>query len=165
MRGARARSRVEIETLLRERTRPSPDGCLIYTGKVGNKGYGRLGWRGVNGAHRVAYTLAHGAIPKGLLVCHRCDVPLCVNPHHLFVGTNSDNMADMHRKGRAQCGNLDHAKRSPVRHCELAGKLTWEDVRAIRASSSALAELAQSFGVHVKTIRRVRARKTWACAA
>ncbi len=51
-------------------------------------------------AHRVAYELATGPIPEGMVVCHRCDTPACINPDHLFVGTQQDNIADMHRKGR-----------------------------------------------------------------
>ena len=76
-------------------------GCLLYTGYIQNTGYGRITYEGRReGAHRVAYALKHGPIPAGMSVCHTCDVRLCVNPDHLFLGTQTDNMKDMFRKGR-----------------------------------------------------------------
>ncbi len=69
--------------------------CWLWTGSPMGFGYGRL-WREDRFvvAHRVAWELAFGPIPEGLWVLHRCDVPPCVNPSHLFVGTSRDNMAD-----------------------------------------------------------------------
>lgn len=65
--------------------------------------YGRFALDGYHmmGAHRAAYLLFRGSIQPGHHVCHRCDVPSCVNPDHLFLGTLNDNMADQIRKGRA----------------------------------------------------------------
>lgn len=57
------------------------------------------------GAHRAAWIRAHGPIPKGLVVCHKCDNGLCVNIDHLFLGTMKDNMQDCSRKGRIKTGN------------------------------------------------------------
>jgi hypothetical protein len=80
-------------------------GCWVWAGGVGRDGYGKLK---VNGktvrAHRVAYELANGDIPEGMLVCHSCDTPLCVRPDHLFVGRPSDNSRDMVEKGRQARG-------------------------------------------------------------
>lgn len=64
-------------------------------------GYGRMRWRGrVQGAHRVSWFLMYGEIPDGMLVLHHCDNRGCVNPDHLFLGTNQDNIDDRERKGR-----------------------------------------------------------------
>lgn len=80
-------------------------GCWIWTACRNKPGYGMI-FAGCKGdpaklAHRVSYELYEGAIPDGLMVLHRCDNPSCVNPSHLFLGTNDDNMKDMAAKGRA----------------------------------------------------------------
>jgi hypothetical protein len=83
-----------------------PDECWLWTGAAFRKskrqmGYGRRAGSGPNTyAHRVAYMLAKGPIPKGKLVMHTCDVPLCCNPAHLLIGTNAENAADRVAKGR-----------------------------------------------------------------
>ena len=78
-----------------------PNGCHIWTASVNHKGYGTVGFNGKTyRAHRVSYTIYKGQIPDGLQVCHRCDNPPCVNPAHLFLGTQSDNEKDKIAKGR-----------------------------------------------------------------
>jgi hypothetical protein len=87
--------------------RLSPNGeCREWSGSRDPRGYGRVGWRGkVVLTHRLAWELAHGAIPSGLLVLHHCDNPPCCEPSHLFIGTQSDNIQDMLAKGRGPWGH------------------------------------------------------------
>jgi hypothetical protein len=87
-----------------ERSMPVPfSGCWIWLGAIDGAGYGHKGdgRRGRTiGAHRWAWKIVNGPIPRGMSVCHRCDVPLCVNPDHLFLGSQKDNLQDMRTKGR-----------------------------------------------------------------
>lgn len=77
------------------------EGCWLWNGKAGVRGYGaiyleRKQWL----AHRLSWYLQNGDIPTGKLICHHCDVPLCVRPDHLFCGTDLDNNLDKERKNR-----------------------------------------------------------------
>lgn len=76
--------------------------CWIFTGSCPGFGHGHFGVDSGKYvyAHRWAYAHYVGPIPDGMQVCHKCDVPACVNPDHLFIGTQRDNVLDMHRKGR-----------------------------------------------------------------
>ena len=79
-------------------------GCWIWMGCVNREGYGQVSVDGrLQRAHRVFFGL--DKIPKGMLVCHKCDVPSCVNPDHLFLGTQTDNILDMMSKGRGRNHN------------------------------------------------------------
>lgn len=96
------------------------NGCWLWQGFIHESGYGARNYRGRNiRVHRMMYMLCVGPIPKGLDVCHTCDVRHCVNPAHLWVGTRKDNMADCVEKGRH-----DSMKRT---HCKHGHELTPEN--------------------------------------
>lgn len=83
-------------------------GCWIWKGATFKRhGHAKFGNNGKHYfAHRLAWELYRGSIPIGLFVLHRCDVPCCVNPEHLFIGSQSDNAKDMFRKGRSNLYRL-----------------------------------------------------------
>lgn len=130
----------------------SPCGCVLWTGGTfGPHGYGAFWINGKTiGAHRYAYERAHGSIPAGLFVCHRCDEPRCVNPDHLFLGAPSANSRDMTAKARSARGERQGNS-----------KLTDDAVRFIRATAMPGADVARMLGVSNNTITRVRLRKIW----
>lgn len=133
---------------------PESSGCWEWTGSVCKKGYGRIGIGGKKGrpylAHRVSYETWVGPIPEGLIVCHRCDNPRCVNPLHLFLGTHQDNSDDKLSKSRGNRG-MKHGN----------SKLTEDQVRYIREAWRPQKELARKFNVSQSLISQIQNRKIW----
>lgn len=148
---------VSLVTRLIENSKPSGE-CILWTGSKTKDGYGVLGIGRNNQqrAHRVAWEVKHGPIPEGLQVCHKCDVPLCINIAHLFLGTAKENRADMIRKGRT---------RAPRGEAHPAAKLTAAQVRTIRklrASGMKLTEIASRFGIVFQHVSNIcSGRHTW----
>lgn len=104
---------------------PVPEaGCWIWTGAVNcERGYGYFIYEGKPRlAHRASWSIHNGPIPDGANVLHRCDIPSCVNPNHLFLGTLSDNMKDCSVKGRTEKQQRTHCPRG---HEYTASNTTW----------------------------------------
>ena len=100
-----------------------PRDCWLWKSSIASNGYGQI-WGGGKTllAHRVSYELHVGPVPDGMFVCHTCDVPRCVNPGHLFVGTPLDNVVDMTSKGRRGTRDrLTAAQKANVNFLRLAG--------------------------------------------
>ena len=107
-------------------------------------------------AHRVAWELYYGTVPDGLNVLHNCDTPCCVNPRHLFIGTQADNIADM----RIKCRNRD-AHGTQRRNA----KITEDDVLEIRKrrnNGESPTVLAHEYGMDVSNMVKICKGKAWA---
>lgn len=137
---------------LRRRTMLDPvSGCHVWTGGVNKHRYGVLSFAGRKAfAHRLAYQTWVGEIPEGFQVCHHCDNRRCLNPAHLFLGSNAENVADRNAKGRQARGERQGR-----------AKLSDDDVRAIRASAARIVDLAAQYGVAETTISNIRHGKRW----
>ena len=137
---------------------PEPmSGCWLWIGGTTKSKwtYGLIWDKGtMRRAHHVSWQLFRGSIPRGKWVLHKCDNPPCVNPEHLFIGTQFDNMQDMHAKGRA--GDCRHL--GEQHGC---AKLTTAQVKAIRKSRKTQKELAQKYGVRQTNISMILSRQTW----
>lgn len=133
-----------------------PDGCWRWTAARASGGYGHFKPEGVGPgaamekAHRAAYRLFRGEVPAHLIACHTCDNRACVNPRHLFLGTNDDNMADRQAKGRQAIGERIGCAR-----------LTAADVIAIRSTDEPIWKVAKHLGVGEATVAQARRGATW----
>ncbi len=122
---------------LKKRSRVDVSGCVLWTAAKEPRGYGNIRWRGrMWRAHRLSWVAARGPIPDGLLVCHKCDVPSCINPDHLFLGTHQDNSDDKIKKGRFRGGRSGRRKRPPLD--VIAAPAGDESVAIVLHSKSAL---------------------------
>lgn len=132
-----------------QRSFSTPAGsCWLWTKHVRRDGYGVFKFHGRNyAAHRVAWMLANGPIPAGLCVCHRCDVRLCVNAAHLFLGTIADNQRDMAFKGRSTNRKLTVAQVREMLH---------ELRRGVPQRI-----LATRYGINQWSVSHIKARKTY----
>lgn len=130
-------------------------GCWIWKGCISKKGYGQFSVykrKGSIMAHRTSWEMRNKTIPRNMQVCHSCDNPPCVNPAHLFLGTNQDNQIDSSIKGRNAFGS---------KHPN--AKLTWNDVRSIRASFPSINknQLSKRFKVDYSVITGILENKRW----
>ena len=153
--GPKIRSLGVVCKLFWERVRKSP-GCWTWAGsRKSPMGYGAVWCRPrLWSAHRLAWVSENGHIPKGMMVLHRCDNPICVRPSHLYLGNHVDNMNDRQRRGRTNKKGLPGEQNGRA-------KITEKDVVEIRASTAPRAVLVEKYGLTKCTISQIVRRQSW----
>lgn len=128
--------------------------CLLFTGCLNNDGYGRINRYGkLTFIHRAVWERENGPL-NGRIVCHKCDVRNCIEPSHLFAGTQKDNMADCAAKKRNQRGSVK--KDSKLTEKKVA------DIKARIMAGATNAELGREYGTSATVMSRIRHGQRWA---
>lgn len=143
-------------------TQLGPDGCLLWTGKLNRKGRPVWRKRGLFSspiASRISYQLLHGvgSIPPTKCVLHTCHNRLCVNPHHLFIGTQSENLDQMYSIGR---GAKPEARSRPGER-NGSSKYSEEVILKVLKASGALRDISLQLNVGYGTVRKVKLGQSW----
>ena len=140
-----------VHSTLLSKTAPGKNGCILWTRAKNDQGYG-VTWNGQRTvlAHRRSYELSLGPIPDRLHILHRCDTPSCVNPDHLFPGTDNDNVKDMVAKGRHNIGQKNGT-------C----KLTDKQVLKIRSDTRTQRVIAAEYGITQSQVSWIKNRHGW----
>ena len=137
--------------------------CWMWTGGTFGGRYGqfRLGRHKVK-AHRFSWAIHGGLLPDGSILCHTCDRPLCVNPAHLVLGDNGDNIRDRDIKGHTARGPNPRKGSSGTKNP--AAKLNWElvlDIRTLREGGMSLRKIGDRFGVSPSQVRNITTGYSW----
>lgn len=147
-------------SILLKNSIPEPmSGCWLWTGTLFWDGYGQFNyvvdgkWKKAR-AHRISYELHKGQFDSRLSILHRCDMPSCVNPDHLFCGTHAENMQDKVQKGRAP-----HIGYKGEKHP--GAKLSNDDILRIREDVRKCSEIAKDYGVGWNAIKDVKSGRRW----
>ena len=132
--------------------------CVIFSGCIDARGYGKMRYNGrVERAHRVAYMRNVGKIPAGKVVRHKCDNPSCVNPQHLELGSQLDNVRDIYERNR----QADHSGENNSQ-----AQLTVQQVREIKYAllspyRGIVRDLAAKYGVSRTIVTNIKIGRTW----
>jgi hypothetical protein len=130
----------------------------MWTGWKSRDGYGIKAYHSKRiKAHRLAWILTYGPIPKGLFICHHCDNPACINPNHLFIGTNYDNVKDAMNKGRKRGGHKNLGEDNGQ------SKMTVEKIKKMRKlyGKFSAQKLSEMFGISQSQINDIKRGKFW----
>ncbi len=130
------------------------NGCWEWKGATVVGGYGTLTFNNKNyRAHRISFDMVNGEIARGLLVLHKCDNPPCVNPSHLSIGTNDDNMKDAAIKNRMSFG--EHRWNSKLKASDIP------KIKKLKGSGMSQSRIAKLFNIDQAVISRIMNGKVW----
>lgn len=154
----------DIKRFFSKVNKTTPDSCWDWKGCKDRNGYGAFSLRHKRFfAHRVSYLIYHKIDPLKLKVCHKCDNPPCVNPNHLFLGTDAENVADRVRKGRP--GARESSPETTARGAKIgSSKLNDDKVTSILSKLKAgesIKKVAKEFGVSFSTIYGISTNIQW----
>lgn len=148
---------------------PNKNGCTLW--KRSTRGhYGSMRVNGLSfSTHRLAWSIANNHPIGDLFICHKCDVPRCCNPEHLFIGTGIDNMNDRNKKGRTatglRCGAHTHPEKRAKGERQHLSKLTDLQILEIRQrykKGETTRSIGRVFGITSSTVSKIGLRQTWA---
>jgi len=145
----------DVEARFNRKVKRGPgNACWLWVGTFDGRGYGQFSIGGRNyRAHRIAWELnGGGALSPDVKVCHRCDVPACVNPAHLFPGTQKDNLSDAARKGRMPLGERQGNSKLKTE--------TILEIRRLRGTATQR-DLARRFAISQATVSQILSRQRW----
>lgn len=145
---------MDIIDKLLSRIKVDSAGCFLWQGGIASAGYGNIMHNGRRmGAHRWSFEVFRRQIPEGLFVCHHCDVRACINPAHLFLGTQQENISDAARKNRMTYGvSINSAKLNDAQVVAIAKRY---------ASGERTLKLAKEFGVSNVALHSILSKKAW----
>jgi len=138
---------------------PNENGCMLWTGGINDSGYGvlhnykRISGTAVTLAHRYSYQLHYGINPEKMFVCHTCDIPACVSPDHLFLGSYLDNINDMNNKKRQAWGEKNG-------HSKLTANQVIGIKELLRYGVTPT-QIAKAYGLSHPTIHNIKTGTTW----
>lgn len=156
---------MDLKDRLASRITVDSHGCWRWNGAK-SSGYGRIKIaRRLHLTHRVSWEIHIGEIPDGLNVCHKCDVRDCLNPEHLFIGTQSENMIDAYKKGRIRITYgprpNDFRHRGESNHNAKLNRTILSEAAILRKEGATYRSLGLKYGVNIQTIRRALIGEGW----
>jgi DNA-binding CsgD family transcriptional regulator len=131
------------------------DSCWNWKASKNSKGYGLFNYKKVMTAHRFSWERINGKVPEGLCVLHRCDNRKCVNPDHLWVGTQLENIADRDAKGRQICPSGESNGNSILKEEQVI------EIRKLNSGGVSYYKIAPMFNISERTVSQICRRLTW----